>query len=116
MFESPFYVASEIERRSTFLQETGGECRGCAKESRALEGAMLGLAIAAGIGVGFWLGSLWLGAAAGMAAFSGVGCAQTFLARRVGWRQFSFRGVLSIVWDIVFGIDFIVSLLRIVFV
>ncbi|MGE5201400.1 MAG: hypothetical protein ACM3O6_04980 [Acidobacteriota bacterium] len=116
MFDTPSSVASEMERRSTFFQETGGECRARAQESWALEAAMLGFAVAAGIGAGIWLGSLWLGAAAGMAVFSGVGGAHTFLARRFGWRKFSFYRVLSVVWDFVCGIDFIICLLRIVFV
>jgi hypothetical protein len=115
MFESPSYIASEIERRSTFLQETGDECRLRVKESWALEGVMLGLAIAAGIGAGIWLGSLWIGAAAGIAVFSGFGCAHTCLARRFGWRRFSFYRVLGIVWEFVFSIDFLVGLLRVIF-
>ena len=116
MFDSPSHIASEMERRSAILRKTGGECRGPAQEKWALEAAMLGLAVAAGIGAAILLGSLWLGAAAGAAAFSGVGGAHTFLARRLGWRRFSFYRVLSIVWDFVCSIDFIVTLLRIVFV
>jgi hypothetical protein len=114
MFEPPSYIAFEMERRSTYLRETGDECRRRASESGLLEGTILVLAIAAGMGAGIWLGSLWLGAAAGVVVLSGFGCAQTSLARRFGWRRFSFYRVLSGVWDFVLGIDFIVCLLRII--
>jgi hypothetical protein len=74
MLESPCYIASEIERRSTYLRETGDERWGRPTESRLLEGTILALAIAAGICAGIWLGSLWLGAAAGVVVLSGFGC------------------------------------------
>lgn len=115
MYQSPSDAAAELERRSRVPSETRDECRGSASESWVIEAAVLGLAIAAGIGAGVWLGSMWLGAAAGVVVFSGFGGAQVSLARRLGWQRFSLFRALRIVWEFLCSIDFVVTLLRLLF-
>ncbi|HTS93593.1 MAG TPA: hypothetical protein VMG55_16385 [Stellaceae bacterium] len=68
--------------------------------SWVVEALVLAVAAGAAISAGVYFRSLWVGIAVGVAAFPGIGCIRSALARRFGWRPHSLVRMAALAWQV----------------